>query len=201
MADMQAEGTTPEVEADADRTTPTTDERSTDADTGAQVEKPGEGQQTEPTVDTEPEKGEDDPGDGEKADSKPDEKSGDQDEADDGDDGDLDEDDDRLDAKVRRRIREKNRENRRLRDRATTAERQVLAYRVADKSGLPLSLADRLKGTTEDELAADAADMLALLGRKSRVSPTDLPDDGRKVAGQGGENVSYDDLASKMYSR
>ena len=72
---------------------------------------------------------------------------------------------------------------------------------MADRSGLPLSLADRLKGDTEDELAADAADMLALLGRKSRVTPTDLPADERKPAGHGDEGVSYEALASSLYSR
>lgn len=204
MADVITEGTAPAADADG---TPTPKPGTSGApepkaaDTGA-ADDVRDAEGTDEGTDN----GDEGATEGEKAPApKPDDapepepENTDGDDSDDGDD--LDEDDDRLDAKVRRRIREKNRENKRLRDRATTAERSLMAYRVADRSGLPLSVADRLKGNTEDELAADAADLLALMGRKARVSPTDLPDDGRRSGADNGGGVNFDDLAAKLYNR
>lgn len=47
-----------------------------------------------------------------------------------------------------------------LRDRAKTAEARVLQVEVAAAKGLPIGLAERLRGNTAEELAADADHLL-----------------------------------------
>lgn len=48
-------------------------------------------------------------------------------------------------------------------DRATTAEREVTRLRIATRKGLPENLAARLRGDTEEELEADADELLAIV--------------------------------------
>ncbi len=58
-------------------------------------------------------------------------------------------------------------------EKVTALEAEILRMRVALKHGLPESLAERLKGTTEEELLADAEKLLDLLGGKK--PPTQQP--------------------------
>lgn len=129
---------------------------------------------------------------------------GDNDDDEDSDDGeDLNEDDDRLDVKVRRQLKAKNRENKRLRERATAAELKALKYEVAEKAGLPLNVAKRLTGATEDELIDDAASLIEDFGLQGRVSPSNLPNNGDEGrAGRRG-NVAddLDTVAGRIYER
>lgn len=48
-------------------------------------------------------------------------------------------------------------------ERANRAETDVLRLRVAIKKGIPADLADRLKGSTEEEMAADADSLLKVV--------------------------------------
>ncbi|NEW40788.1 hypothetical protein GV794_01960 [Nocardia cyriacigeorgica] len=72
---------------------------------------------------------------------------------------------------------------------------KALRYEAADTSGLPLSLAGRLKGTTLDELIADAADLKQLLGAATPAAPaapsTPKPDP-RQGGGQADAGGSMD---------
>jgi hypothetical protein len=74
-----------------------------------------------------------------------------------------------------------------LQERAETAEREreallveSLKARVALVKGLPAELADRLRGTTEDELSADADALLALVPTTTR--PRGDVDQGARAA-------------------
>ena len=126
----------------------------------------------------------------------------DDDDDDDSDEDDVDSDDDRLNAKVRRQLKAKNRENRRLRERATSAEAKALRYEVAEKAGLSLTLAKRLTGSTEDELVADAAALIEDFGIQGRVSPSNLPDNGDDRRGDRRSlPTDLDATASRIYAR
>lgn len=50
--------------------------------------------------------------------------------------------------------------------RATAAEQALARYRVATAKGVPADLVDRLRGDTEEELAADADRLLDLVGTR-----------------------------------
>lgn len=79
---------------------------------------------------------------------------------------------------------------------AATARQELLRYRVAAKKQLPASLAARLQGSTEEEMAADADALLEVLGqrqtpsydggvRKPAPAPTDMNALIRQKAGLG----------------
>ncbi|WIE54223.1 hypothetical protein [Curtobacterium sp. MCBD17_003] len=105
---------------------------------------------------------------------------------------DTDPDPDKFDAdKVREKIRKVNSENKNLRERAAKAEQQAkenagsgekvtaleaenLRLRVGLKHGLPEGLIGRLKGTTEEELLADAEELLGMFGGPKKP-PTNTP--------------------------
>lgn len=98
--------------------------------------------------------------------------------SDEDDDADTDEDadDDAAgDEAWRRKLRRKNREAKNLRDRALTAEAELAKYKVAAQTGLPPELAVRLQGTTVDELKADAAKLLELVGPKKHYRTPGAP--------------------------
>ncbi|MFI6491221.1 hypothetical protein [Streptomyces sp. NPDC050564] len=83
--------------------------------------------------------------------------------------------------------------------RATSAEQQLLRFKVAAAKNLPANLATRLQGATEEEMAADADSLLEVLGtqqqrntpnydggvRKSASAPTDMNSLIRQKAGLG----------------
>lgn len=54
-----------------------------------------------------------------------------------------------------------------LTTRATTAEGKLLKNRIANESGVPYELADRLVGSNEEELKADAEKFASFLGPKT----------------------------------
>lgn len=61
--------------------------------------------------------------------------------------------------------------------RAADAEASLMRYRVATEQGIPASLIDRLRGSTEDELRADAEQLLGLLPQQP------APDQGADANG------------------
>lgn len=80
--------------------------------------------------------------------------------------------------------------------RATAAESALARYKVATAKGVPADLVDRLKGSTEQELAEDADRLLALIGvrqapdfdggaRTSAGKPADMNSLIRRQAGLG----------------
>lgn len=108
--------------------------------------------------------------------------------------------------KARERLRKLNSEAKNLRERAkkaeetakqnadssekvTALEAELLRYRVAVKHGLPENLAKRLTGTTEEELLADAEDLLELIGGKK--PPTQQPKE--RLRGGGDPTQAGDD--------
>ena len=114
--------------------------------------------------------------------------------------GDTEGGDETLDTeKVLAKLKKLNSENRALRERTKAAEKAAegstekdqkiadlesatLRLRVALKHGLNEDLADRLRGTTEEELLEDAEKILTLLG--GRRPPSQQPDEKRpKILG------------------
>lgn len=106
---------------------------------------------------------------------------------DDTDEPDEDPDDGAFDAeRALKKIHKANAEAARLRERARKAETdrdekvsaleaEKLRLRIGYRLGLPEKLIDRLKGKTEEEILADAEDMLGALGAGKRPSPTQKP--------------------------
>ncbi|GGM04807.1 hypothetical protein GCM10010099_21150 [Streptomyces cinereus] len=79
---------------------------------------------------------------------------------------------------------------------AATAKQELMRYRVAAEKKLPAELAARLRGSTEEEMAADADSLLEVLGqrqtpsydggvRKPAPAPTDMNALIRQKAGLG----------------
>jgi hypothetical protein len=66
--------------------------------------------------------------------------------------------------------------------RAADAELGLARYRVAVAKKLPAELVDRLRGTTEEELAADADSLLQLVG--TTATRTDFDGGARTPAGK-----------------
>lgn len=54
-------------------------------------------------------------------------------------------------------------------------ELEIARLRVAHNKGLPPELVDRLKGGNEDELAADADSLIALLGEQAKPKGSAIP--------------------------
>jgi hypothetical protein len=80
---------------------------------------------------------------------------------------------------------------------AVTAERdaahgQLLRHRVAVAKGLTADLVDRLRGDTEDELSADADQLLALVSKKddSETRPGPRPDLSQGAQGGAGTSTA-----------
>lgn len=65
-------------------------------------------------------------------------------------------------------------ENERLKTEKADLERRQLQTKVATEAGLPLPLADRLKGESEEEMTADAKSILALLPKTEDAKRTPL---------------------------
>lgn len=128
-----------------------------------------------------------------------------------------DESGDQFDAeKAREKIRKINSENRNLRQRAAAAEEKAknadpekltaleaenLRLKVAVKHGLPESLVKRLTGTTEDELLADAEELLELIGGKK--PPTQQPKQKLRSPGQQPDSaeVNVDEVVKRVFEQ
>lgn len=78
-----------------------------------------------------------------------------------------------------------------LTNRATTAESKLLKSRVAHEKGIPYELADRLVGTTEEELKADAEKLAPFMTPKS-APPLRTTDAG------GTGNMAQADMANML---
>jgi len=86
---------------------------------------------------------------------------------------------DELSAKLQQIEDRDKTETQKLTDRATAAEQaaataqtELLRYRVAADKKLPASLASRLNGATEEEMAADADALLEVLGSQQPKAPS-----------------------------
>lgn len=115
------------------------------------------------------------------------------------------------------KIKKINAENKRLRDRAKAAESEaeksakdltseneslkerLLRLEVANELGLPATIADRLQGTTRDEVVADAEELLKLIGpkRPGTQKPGNPFGEGHGTeSGQGA--IDYEDMVSSV---
>jgi len=115
------------------------------------------------------------------------------------------------------KIRKINAENKRLRDRAKTAEQQaqkstkdleaenealkttVMRLEVATELGLPSALATRLQGSTREEIQQDAEALLGLLGPRrpgSGKPGNDMGEGHGAAAGQG--EVDYEAMIASV---
>jgi flagellar biosynthesis GTPase FlhF len=86
---------------------------------------------------------------------------------------------------------------------ADNARMEAMRWRVAAKLGIPAQIAARLQGATEEEIEADAKELLAAL---AKTTPRDLPKDGA-VSGATGtptsdvEELDPRKLAAKINAR
>lgn len=87
-------------------------------------------------------------------------------------------------AKAKETLAEKDKTVSELEARATKAESDLLKQKVAHANKLPLELAGRLIGTTEEELSKDAESLAALL------KPTSTPPLRTSEGGIGGNNTN-----------
>ena len=87
-------------------------------------------------------------------------------------------------AEAKATLAEKDKAVSKLETRATKAEGDLLKQRVAHANKLPLELAGRLIGTTEEELTKDAESLAALL------KPSNTPPLRTSEAGNGGNNTN-----------
>lgn len=115
------------------------------------------------------------------------------------------------------KIKKINAENKRLRDRAKTAETQaeksakdltseneslkerLLRLEVANELGLPATIAGRLQGKSRDEIVADAEELLKLIGpkRPGTQKPGNPFGEGHGTeSGQGA--IDYEDMVSSV---
>lgn len=120
--------------------------------------------------------------------------------------------------KARAKIRKINSENRNLRKREadalekakgadetgaklTALEAENLRLRIGVKHGLPESIVKRLSGTTEEELLADAEELMELLGGKR--PPTQQPREKLRGGGdptQNPEDEDIEQIVAKVFS-
>lgn len=96
------------------------------------------------------------------------------------DDDDEEEDESAGSAELLKKLRRKNSENKKLRDRAKTAEAKALKYEVAAETNIPLSWASRLQGNTKEDLLKDAETLLETFGQKAPAHINTQPNDGAK---------------------
>lgn len=121
------------------------------------------------------------------------------------DDGDDTEDTVDADSKLLAKVRKTNREAKKQRDRAVTAERKLAQYDAAAAAGLPLDMAARLQGNTPEELAADATKLLELVGSPHRRIPGAPPATGDGATGSYRQNPQAESdirkIADRIYGR
>ncbi len=118
------------------------------------------------------------------------------------------------------RIRKLQSEAKNLRDRAKTAEQKAaslgeketriseleaenLKYKVGYKIGLPAELVDRLRGKTEDDLVADAENLLKLVGGP-KPAPGSKPVEALRGGGKPDtppEERDVDKIGARMFRK
>lgn len=120
-----------------------------------------------------------------------------------GDDEDTTDEEDshsRETEKLVAKLRKKNTENQKLRARATDAESKLMRFEVASELGLPLHLAERLKGDTPDELKHDAEEFLQHIAPASVLGF--VPDDGRRSGVEAeSKPPSLAEIGKRIYER
>ncbi|WP_018297176.1 hypothetical protein [Corynebacterium lubricantis] len=104
---------------------------------------------------------------------------------------------------LRRQMKRKNTENKKLRERARTAERKAMQYEAVVETGLPFEMAKRLQGDTLEEMKADAKSLADSFGPRGFV-PGAFPDDGvRRGEVQAGSDNETDlaKIGERIYNR
>jgi hypothetical protein len=88
-------------------------------------------------------------------------------------------------------------------DQAQSATLSALRYRVALDKGLPANLADRLKGSTQEELEADADELADMVTTTPSGAPRRDPSQGARTTGASGkpEDQFADFLKDKLAGR
>lgn len=137
------------------------------------------------------------------------------DESGDGDESQEDEADAPFDKeRALRKIQKLNSESKNLRERAQEAEKKVgnadelsrtneeqaskiLRLEVALKHGLPANLVGRLNGSTEEELLADAEELMGLFVAKEPPSQSPKRKTALRTPGPGEEPIDYEANARK----
>ncbi|AHI04378.1 hypothetical protein CFAL_12020 (plasmid) [Corynebacterium falsenii DSM 44353] len=124
---------------------------------------------------------------------------------DDSSDDDDDEDDSPRDEDIQKLIRKNrktNRENQKLRERATAAEHKLAQFMAAQETGLPADMALRLQGSTPEELKADAEKLKELFSNR-RFVPGGLPGDGVRFGSDEGDSTETDltKIGARIYER
>lgn len=120
------------------------------------------------------------------------------------DDEDLSEDEQGLlDEKVRRRLSKTRREAANLRSRLKTETARADRAEVALAAGLPHDAMKFLTGNSLEELEANAADLLAMLGYQGRVTPSGNPREvGVAPGAQGGVKApDLDSIGARIYNQ
>jgi membrane protein involved in colicin uptake len=78
---------------------------------------------------------------------------------------------------------------------ATASEQKYLRLKIGTSKGLPADLAERLRGESEDEMTADADQLIAgLKASQESEKASDSPDFSAGARGGGGQRGSVDDL-------
>lgn len=132
-----------------------------------------------------------------------------QDGSDNQDDDADDSDDNDLDPKVRRMLSKARREASNLRDRAKTAETEVMRLKVAMSSGIPEDAMEFLHGDTQEALEQSAEKLLVMMGYHGRVTPPGGPVEtgGNPRRGnftpvdQARQTADLDTIGSRIYER
>ena len=156
-------------------------------------------------------------GDGTDPEPQEGDEGADPDPEDDGDDDPGGSDDGALDSeKLLKRIRDKNSENRALRERtkaaeekakgadestkrATELEAENLRLRVAITHGIPEKLISRLQGSTEEEILKDAEELMEIFEAKKPPTRKPLEKKSPSQSSQDNEAKNLDDLAAEMF--
>lgn len=142
--------------------------------------------------------------DTESADTSSQEQEDDDSQVDD-DSSDDDEDDSPRDEDIQKLIRKNrktNRENQKLRERATAAEHKLAQFMAAQETGLPADMALRLQGSTPEELKADAEKLKEFFSNR-RFVPGGLPSDGVRFGSDEGDSAETDltKIGARIYER
>ena len=156
-------------------------------------------------------------GEGQEASQEGAEGSGDEQDGESGDESQEGEQEPFDSARALDKIRKLNSEARNLRDRAQEAEKkaagtdeltktvqtkdsEILRLRVALKHGLPEGLANRLQGSSEEELLADAEELMGLFSSKEPPSQSPKRKAPARTPNSAEDGVDIDKLALDQLS-
>lgn len=112
-----------------------------------------------------------------------------------------------LDQKVRRNMSKTRREAANLRSRLATETTRADRAEVALAAGIPAEALKFLTGSTREELEANAADLLVVMGGQGRVTPLGTPQEAAAQVGAPGTSVEVntgedlDAIGQRIYAR